>query len=226
MSDTAENKNETSEAKPSQEETPDTDTDTSQDKPEGTTEAAFTQADVDRIVGDRAKRAKEAGKSELLQELGVEDPDALKSLIADYKKRKEAEMSEAEKALAEVEKERKKREDAEEQLASLQSTIKAQAREGAFKDALRKAGAEHEDDLHILVQAKMQETYMSAFDEDGKPLEKQLDALIKQVQADYGTYFKTAGAGNPSKAGGIAPTSQAEATKEAEKTVNKKFGKL
>jgi len=63
--------------------------------PEGKT---FTQADIDRIVGERAQRAKEAGISELLKDLGFENPDDLKTLVADAKKRADAEKSELDKA--------------------------------------------------------------------------------------------------------------------------------
>lgn len=66
-----------------------------EDKPADKT---FTQADVDRIVGERAKRAEESAIGALLKDLGFEKPDDLKALVADAKKRSDAEKSELDKA--------------------------------------------------------------------------------------------------------------------------------
>lgn len=63
--------------------------------PEGKT---FTQADVDRIVGERAKRAEESAIGSLLKDLGFEKTDDLKTLIGDVRKKQDAEKSELQKA--------------------------------------------------------------------------------------------------------------------------------
>lgn len=63
--------------------------------PEGKT---FTQSDVDRIVGERAKRAEESAIGSLLKDLGFEKTEDLKTLVADAKKRADAEKSELDKA--------------------------------------------------------------------------------------------------------------------------------
>lgn len=58
----------------------------------------FTQADVDRIVGERAKRAEESAIGSLLKDLGFEKTDDLKTLIGDVRKKQDAEKSELQKA--------------------------------------------------------------------------------------------------------------------------------
>lgn len=83
-------------------------TDTAPDKAQGAkpdakpeTQGAaqtFTQADVDRIVGERAKRAEQSAIGELLKGLGFEKADDLKALVDAARKDEADKLSEAEKA--------------------------------------------------------------------------------------------------------------------------------
>lgn len=199
--------------------------DTSQGNTEGNDERTFTQADVDRLLGERAKRAKDSAQSTFLETLGVDDLESAKALLADAKKRQEAEMSEVEKALAQADKERKRADDLAAQLEATKQAQINQRRESAFKSALRNAGASNEDDLTILVHAKMGSELASAFNDDGSPIDNQLSALIKQVQSNYSTYFATAGAGNPSMAGGTPPTDKNVKDEEIRKQLKSTRGK-
>lgn len=61
-------------------------------------ERLLTQDEVNRIVGDRAKRAADAAISGLLSKLGLESTDALEQVITDHRERTEAEKSELQKA--------------------------------------------------------------------------------------------------------------------------------
>ena len=76
-------------------------TGTGQDKPDDKTPPAddkkFTQADVDRIVGERAQRAAESAVSKLLDGLSIKSPDELKTLITDKRKADADKLSETEK---------------------------------------------------------------------------------------------------------------------------------
>lgn len=65
-------------------------------------EKTFTQADVDRIVGERAKRAEESAITTLLRKLGFEKPDDLEALVADTRKKQDAEKSELQKAQEQI----------------------------------------------------------------------------------------------------------------------------
>lgn len=58
----------------------------------------FTQADVDRLLGDRAKRAEESTQKQILEALGVSSLDDLKKIKEDADKARKSQMSELEKA--------------------------------------------------------------------------------------------------------------------------------
>lgn len=66
-------------------------------------EAKFTQEDMDRVAGERARRAEEATQKKLLESLGVKDPDEAKKLLEDARKAREQQMSDLDKAKAEAE---------------------------------------------------------------------------------------------------------------------------
>lgn len=67
------------------------------------TAQTFTQADVDRIVGERAKRAEASAVGELLKGLGVEKADDLKALVDAARKSESDKLSETEKAQKRIE---------------------------------------------------------------------------------------------------------------------------
>ena len=67
----------------------------------------FSQAEVDALIGDRAKRATEASTKKLLEALGVTDVAAAKALLEEAATLKKSQMSELEKLQAEAEKTRK-----------------------------------------------------------------------------------------------------------------------
>lgn len=60
----------------------------------------FTQADVDKIIGERLKRAEDTAVSKLLDSLGVKSADDIKSAFEQLKKLDDAQKSELEKAAA------------------------------------------------------------------------------------------------------------------------------
>lgn len=185
--------------------TPDTSQGTANN--EGATEATFTQAELDRIVGERAKRASEAAISKLLQSLGVENVEQAQSTFEDAKKRREAEMSELEKAQAQIEAAQKQAKEALEAKQSLEQTIIANGRKQAFLKAVADGGGSNADDLFILVNAKRANDFTAVFDEDTSPNEAKMKQFIKQVQNDFPTYFGTSGAGSPSNNNGVARSS-------------------
>jgi membrane protein involved in colicin uptake len=61
-------------------------------------EAKFTQADVDRILGERLTRAEETTQKKLLEALGVANAEEAKTMLSDAKKLREQQMSDLEKA--------------------------------------------------------------------------------------------------------------------------------
>lgn len=73
----------------------------------------FSQADVDRIVGERAQRAADAATSKFLETLGVKDADELKSRLTKFAELEKNQLSEKERLEKELADEKAKREDAE-----------------------------------------------------------------------------------------------------------------
>lgn len=81
-------------------------------------EKKFTQADVDRIVGERAQRAAEAAVAKLLGDLGVKDAAEVKTALDEAKALRDAQMSELDKAKKEAEANKTKAEQAEKDKAA------------------------------------------------------------------------------------------------------------
>jgi hypothetical protein len=189
------------------------------------TEPSFTQDDVNRLVGKTRKEAREAAKLALLEELGIDDLSAIKTVLKQAKEREDAELSETQKLERELQAERQRAAQIEADMQRLRDEQVASKREAAFKQAVTKAGGQDVNRLFILVNAEKSADFTNLFDEQGVVDDKSMDAFIKQVQADYSNYFATAGAGSPSNAGGIAPSSQTN-QKDLEKELKRKFGKL
>jgi hypothetical protein len=95
--------------------------------------AGFTQEDVNKIAGTRAKEAKQAAINEVLQRAGVESLDDVFSYVEEYRALEEATASEADKANERYEKAEAKRKAAEERYTNTLRTF-------AFRDALRDSG--------------------------------------------------------------------------------------
>jgi len=66
-------------------------------------ERKFTQADADQIAGKARDAGRQAAINDLLKELGLEKADDLKTLVADTRKKQDAEKSELQKALDRIE---------------------------------------------------------------------------------------------------------------------------
>lgn len=77
----------------------------------GEQERTFSQADVDRLMGERAARARQAAVNELLQELEIENLDTLRGTVQAQRQAQEAQMTELQKAqrrIQELDEERKR----------------------------------------------------------------------------------------------------------------------
>lgn len=98
--------------------------------------ATFTQADVDRIVGERAKRAGKTAISDFLTSLGFEKPDELKKVVEARREAEEKEKTELQKAQEKAQEEERKRTDLEAQLQRerLDRAIEREAQALGFAD--------------------------------------------------------------------------------------------
>jgi hypothetical protein len=79
----------------------------------------YTQEELDRMFGDRAKRAADAARADMLKDLGVDDPEALKALLKKQKEADDAQKSELQKVAEQLA-------ESEKRAARLESDSKAQ----------------------------------------------------------------------------------------------------
>lgn len=190
--DTSTQQDETAKNEPVQSETvPTTKTETAQ---------TFTQEDVTRIAAKEKREGKLSATKELLAELGIENMDEIKAMLTDAKKRKEADMSDAEKLTSALETMKTERDAANTKLAEQMATLLQDKRNRFVRKALLAGGAKEKevDDLLILVDSKMASDKSTLFGDNESEADKtKLDPFVKQVQAQMGSYFGTAGAGSP-----------------------------
>jgi hypothetical protein len=92
---------------------PEKDANTGGDGGSGDDDKKFSQADVDRLQADRAKRAKKAAVKNLLEELGFDDVTALKTVLSEHQKAQEAQKTDLQKAQEERDSEKAAREQLE-----------------------------------------------------------------------------------------------------------------
>ena len=71
-------------------------------KPKAGAEKTLTQAEVDKIVGATRAKARDGAVASLLEELKVEDTDALTKLVADAEEKRQANLSEVEKLTEQI----------------------------------------------------------------------------------------------------------------------------
>ena len=129
----------------------------------------FTQEDLDRIVGERAKHAKSSAISDLLKELGYEKPDELKAAIKRQRDAEAANQSELEKA-------QKAATEAQTRYADLESRLR---NERIGRDVERTATRLS---LEPELAARLVTADMLEFDDNGVPTntEAVLKGLIKK----------------------------------------------
>lgn len=188
-------------------------TETTQDNSGQTTEATFTQADLDRILGERLKREREKLTRSFLDELDVESLDDLKAAQEAERQRKEAEMSEVEKANARAEKAQADAKAAQEAMLKMQAQLLADKRKAKFETALRDNGSTNTERVYKLLQMDKPNDFLAVFeDETAEYQDAKMARLIKQVQTDYSEYFGNAGAGSTSMQGTMSPNSKDDLT--------------
>lgn len=190
-------------------------------------ERMFTQSELDAIIRDRLSRAKAQADDKvtsLLGELGVESPDMLKTMLSDYNKRREAEMSEAEKAQAEAERLRKELMEAKTAAEEAQRQRESDRRNRIISDALKVAGAQHPDDL-LLIASNLGLSFDNAFNENGEPVTTELQAIASKLKELRPNAFGSSAPGSPSNAGGRVSNTE-QVMKEAQKQIQRKFGLL
>ena len=88
------------------------------DPPPAATTKQWTQEEVNSLVGKARGEGRAAGRKEVLEEVGQEDTEAIKSALADHQARVDAEKTEAERARDEANAAKAEAEQAKAQMAA------------------------------------------------------------------------------------------------------------
>lgn len=172
---------------------------------------------------DRLKRAEKAAEERLRKKLGLaedEDIETAAEHLAAERKRKADELTDAQKAQAELAKEKAKREAAETELKAFQEKVEAEKREAtrdsALKTALTTANAKADKVLKLL-KVDSPDALSAVLKEDGTVDETKVKALVETARKAYPEDFGKGGVGSPSNNGGRVPSS----SKDGEKRVSR-----
>lgn len=169
-------------------------------------EMTFTQADVDRIIAERVRRATEAATAKALAKLGMSDLDTAAAALAEYQQRKQADMSEAEKAAAETAKARQEAEALKAALEAERQQRVADKRDNALAQALASAQAIDADDVVVWLQRNAQDAVRALVQTDGTIDPDGVTALVAKARTERPHFFRPGGPGSPSNKGGEVPT--------------------
>ena len=156
--------------------------------------AKFTQEQVNELVGGARKKARESAVLDLLKELGlssVEEVSSLKATIEDARKRKESDMTEAQKAQALAEKAIKEKSDLEIQLNAERQERRNDRIASALTSAAGKLKANDTDDVLRYARDKHGEELATLIDDSGAIDPKKVDALMEKIKASKPHYFTT-----------------------------------
>lgn len=168
-------------------------------------DTTFTQADVDRIVAERVRRATEAATAKALARLGVADLDTAAAALAEHQQRKQADMSEAEKAAAVAAAARAEVDALQAALAGERQQRIADRRDNALAQALASAQAIDADDVVLWLQRHDPEAVAALVGEDGAIDPDGITALVATARTERPHFFRPGGPGSPSNKGGEVP---------------------
>ncbi len=168
-------------------------------------ERRFTQAEVDAMMGDRAKRAAEAALGKLLGEVGYESVDALKRDTVEARKKREAEMSEVEKAQLEKSQAEKERDEYKTTLENERQQRRIDKRDSAIETAAQKARAQDARDVLLWAREYQRDQLEKAVGEDGTVDQKTVDGIIEACRLARKGWFTGSAPGSPSNNDGRHP---------------------
>lgn len=191
---------------------------TSQGKPnEGKPEPTFTQADLNKIAAQTRKEAREAEHKKLLEEFGADSFDTIKQLLADAKKRKEADMSEAEKLQTQLTTVTQSLEVEKAKRAELEQARIDDKRDSGLLALLDKA----HDKAKVLTLIKAEKpAEVTGLMTDGTFNQAAAEKLVADYAAANAYLFKSGAPGSPSNNDGRAPNPDEKAKKNLRRSVN------
>lgn len=196
-------------------------TETQPDKNSGTPEGLLSQAEVNKIIGTTRKEARQTAINDFLGELGFDNADDLKALIAASKARAEAEAAQVEAEKSELQKAQERiaaleaeKQAAEAKAAEVEAARLVDRRNAAVKAALK--DATKPDAVLVLIENTKHPDLEAVADAAGEVNKDKLAALVEAAKAEWPEMFdRRQGAGSPSLSGGKTPGIDDSAAREA-----------
>lgn len=176
---------------------------------------AFTQEQLDAIIGERAKRASEAALKGLFEKLGVKDDQELDAMVKAKRDRDNAEKSDLQKTQEAAAELQAKLEAAEQRAAAAEAQRIADRVDARIAAIAGKQRAQYPDDVVEYLRKSYRDELAKAVKDDGAVDEKALETLIGKVKADRPNWFSSGDPGSPSNSGGRNPQADASTLKRA-----------
>lgn len=179
------------------------------DKPDPTKNqndgVSFSQDDVNKVAAKARTEGKQAALKALLEELGLESPDTLKTLVKTAKEQQEAQLSEADKLRKQLEKAEAEMKAKDDAIAKQQQATQLERRNNAVITALQglKTPARKPQDVVILMDAKGLLTDL--LKEDGTVDAAAVTRTVEAFQKENPEFFSPTSPGSPSNQGGRTP---------------------
>ncbi len=189
-------------------------TETQQAQTGGTThaEAKFTQADLDRLIGEARQKASDSARKKAFAEAGIDDIAIDAELLKTARAKREADKTEVERLAGLTAKEKERADKAEADLKTFQEQVETDMRRArltnAVKDALTKANAKP-DKVLALLQVQHADALAAVLKDDGMVDDAQVTKLVEVARTAYPEDFGHGGVGSPSLTGGRPATAQA-----------------
>jgi hypothetical protein len=184
-------------------------------------EKLFTQAEIDKLVGSTRKAARETGKKELLEELGIDSLDTLKNFLKAQKEKEESEKTEAQKALDKLAEMQKQLETERQARVEAEKLRFIEKRDGVLRALL--ATAHDPDGVLILLKAKHADKVEALLGESGDVDSKEAEKLVSEYRAANAYQFKADSKGSPSNADGRLLKPIESVREEVRKEIKQKF---
>ena len=143
---------------------------------DGVTFTPAQQALLDKLFAQRAEQGGRAAVSALLKDLGVENVDALKAVLAEATKLKKSQMTELEQARAAADEWRAKYQQERERLDALAAEYDAFRLRHLVGSTARELGFVKEDEAYLLLDLSKLER-----DDNGEYSAKDIEAALKAL---------------------------------------------
>jgi len=159
--------------------------------------------DASASVVKRIERAKREAQAALLKDLGFEDAEALKKLVADAKAKQEGELTAVQKAEKTVADLTKQRDELQVKYDALSQEVQGERRSRAITTAAR--NAKHPADVVTWGKEHAADDLAVVLNEDGTINEAKAKALVVKCQKDRPDWFTAETPGSPSNSGAQTP---------------------